>query len=203
MSYSTIQPPFTLVFREMPKSVLKEYNDWFHGISPSRIQILSSTIKTTIGYEKWEPDFSPNSLNDLGEWFSHEVTTRSRTTEEISEIENQSQFPIFVPDSELTNRTFSLSMDIGMYISQVFLKNNRSIGWSQPFGNKKSIDYGQPVLIGFSTGPFNPVHMIVTLAYGLVSQAKTGKTLRDLYNIWSNLTSAADAADSPPQAPRG
>jgi hypothetical protein len=65
MSYQMIQPPFTLVFHEMSKKELKEYNEWFHKIIPERIQILTSAIKSTPGYENWEPDCSPESLEPL------------------------------------------------------------------------------------------------------------------------------------------
>lgn len=193
MNYQIIQPPFTLVFREMSKKELKDYNEWFHKVMPERIQILTSAIKSTPSYESWEPDCSPESLVPLGEWFLAQVETRPRTQDEIDVIQNRSKFPINIPGEDLTNKTFSLAMDIGMYVSQIFLKNHPALEWSQPFGNKKSIDYGRPVLISFNTGPFNPVHMMVTLAYGLVSHAKTGKSLREIYNIWSNLVSVAIA----------
>lgn len=200
MSYPVIQPPFTLVFREMSKKELKDYNEWFHKVMPERIQILTAAISSTSGYKNWVPDRTPESLEPLGEWFLAQVETRPRTNEEIDTIKNRSKFPINIPGEDLTNKTFSLAMDIGMYVSQVFLKNH-ALEWSQPFGNKKFVDYGQPVLLNFGPAPFNPVRMMVTLAYGLVSHAKTGKSLRELYNIWSNLASAAGAADSLPQVP--
>jgi hypothetical protein len=193
MSYPIIQPPFTLVFREMSKKELKDYNEWFHKVMPERIQILTFAVKSTPGYENWEPDYSPESLEPLGEWFFAQVETRPRTSEEIDAIQNQSKFPINIPGEDLTNKTFSLAMDIGMYVSQVFLKHHPALEWSHPFGNKKSVDYGQPVLISFGASPFNPVHMMVTLAYGFSRKSKTGGRLRELYNIWSNLASAAVA----------
>jgi hypothetical protein len=57
--------------------------------------------------------------------------------------------------------------------------------WEQQFGNKKDADYGQPVLVGFGPVAFNPVRLMVTLAYGVVSKKKTGKSLRELYDIWA------------------
>ena len=191
MSYSIIQPPFMLKFREMSKKELKEYNEWFHQVMPERIQILTSAIKSTTGYENWEPDCSPESLEPLGEWFLAQVETRPRTQDEIDTIQDRSKFSINIPGEDLDNKTFSLSIDIGMYVSQVFLKKNPALEWSQLFGNKKSIDYGQPVVIGFGASPFNPVHMMVTLAYGFSRKSKTGGRLREIYDIWSQLASAA------------
>ena len=51
MSYPIIQPPFTLVFREMSKKELKDYKEWFHKIMPERILILASVVRSTPGYE--------------------------------------------------------------------------------------------------------------------------------------------------------
>jgi hypothetical protein len=189
MSYSIIKPPFTLVFKEMPKKELKDYNEWFHKVMPERIQVLTMAIKSTPGYENWNADCSPESLGPLGEWFFLQVETRPRTNDEIEAIHNQSKFHINISGEDLTNKTFSLAIDIGMYVSKVFFKNHSTLEWSQPFGSKKFVDYGQPVLINFGAAPFNPVRMIVVLAYGFSRKSKTGEQLLELYNIWSNLIS--------------
>lgn len=122
-------------------------------------------------------------------WFFDQSEARPRTWDEIQEIEKGLSFPIEVPDKELTNRTFSIAMDIGMYVSQVFLKNHCALQWCQLFGKKKDVDYGQPVLVGFGQVPFNPVRMMVTLAYSFVDKSKTGKRLRGLYDVWVNMVS--------------
>lgn len=190
MTYATIQPPFTLKFREMSKKELKDYFAWFQNILPQRLDELTNAVKQTPGFETWEVDFTPASLDRLGEWFVAQVETRPRSEEEIQEIRDRSSIPIEIPEEELTNRTFSLAMDIGMYFSQIFLKHHPALQWDQQFGNKKDADYGQPVLVGFSPMPFNPVRLLVTLAYGVVSKRKTGKSLRELYDIWTKMIRA-------------
>lgn len=187
MTYTTIQPPFTLKFREMSKKELKDYFAWFQNILPHRLDELASAVQKTPGFETWRADFTPESLGLLGEWFAAQVAMRPRTKDEIQEIKWNSAYPIDVPGEELTNRTFSLAMDVGMYLSQVFLKKHPTLRWDQPFGNKKFVDYGQPVLMEFGVVPFNPVRMLVTLAYGVASKSDSGKSLRELYDIWSKL----------------
>jgi hypothetical protein len=124
-------------------------------------------------------------LDALGDWLSNQVETRQRTEEELQEIKSSSSHPIDVSGKELTNKTFSFAMDTGMYLSQVFLQNHSSLRWSQEFGNKKFIDYGQPVLVEFSSAPFNPIRMMVTLAYGLVDKTRNGRRLREVYDYWA------------------
>jgi hypothetical protein len=186
-TYRTIQPPFTLKFREMSKKELRAYFKWFQEITPERIAEFASAVKSSPPFENWQPDFTPRSLDALGKWFATQIETRPRTREEIAEFDAQAPYPIDRSAVELTNRTFSLAMDIGMYLAQVFLRNHPSVKMDQPFGSKRYIDYGQPVLVGFHGGkvPFNPVGLVVTLAYGLRNNTRTGEGLREIYDIWS------------------
>lgn len=187
MSYSVINPPFTLKFREMSGSELKEYMKWFAAILPSRIDELSRAVRDTPGFETWQADFSRKSLEPLGVWFAMQVEIRPRSAGEIEDIANHSSLQIDIPGEELSNRTFSLAMDIGMYLSQVMLANHPALRWHQPLDKKQDIDFGQPVLLGFGRVAFNPVRMLVTLAYGLASGTRTAKGLCELYDIWTGM----------------
>lgn len=183
MTYSTIQPPFTLQFRDMTKKDLIAYATWFHDSARGRIAELT-TVRSTSGYASWEPNATPESLEELGRWFEGQVETRKKDTEEIIEDRAKLTFPID-SDEELTNRSFSLAMDIGMYFAQVVLKNLAGTQWDQLLGNKRLADYGQPVIVGFGTVPLNPVRVIVTTAYA-ISRKKPAQ-LRSLYDTWARM----------------
>jgi hypothetical protein len=142
-------------------------------------------VKQTPRFETWQPDFTPDSLNMLGDWFAHQVDTRPRTQEEIKEIKDQMAFSVEISDKQLSHRTFSLAMDVGMYLSQVFLKNYQSLRWDQPLNDKKFIDYGKPVLVNFSNAPLNPIRILVVLARSIAINKQTGRRLRELYSIWA------------------
>ncbi|HEU4730907.1 MAG TPA: hypothetical protein VFT22_23590 [Kofleriaceae bacterium] len=185
MTYSIIQPPFTLQFRDMSRKELAAYAAWFHDVTPARIAELANAVKDSSGYEGWEPDATPESLGELGRWFEGQVETRTKGAEELAEARAKLTFPIDVPEEQLTNRTFSLAMDIGMYFAQVVLKNLPGTRWDQPFGSKKFADYGQPVIMGFGAVPLNPVRVMVTTAYGISS--KKPARLRELYDTWARM----------------
>lgn len=72
-----------------------------------------------------------------------------------------------------------------MYLSQVLVNNYPNIKWHQPLDDKKFVDFGQPVLIGFGRVPLNPIRIIVTLAYGIASGKQTGIRLKEIYEYWS------------------
>jgi hypothetical protein len=86
--------------------------------------MLAGIMNKTHGFETWEPDRLPASLDSIGEWFATQVEKRERTEEEIREIKSRLTFPMDIPKDEWTDRTFSLAVDIGMYFSQVWLKNS-------------------------------------------------------------------------------
>jgi hypothetical protein len=185
MNYAIIQPPFPLQFRDMSKTELETYGAWFHQVSPDRIAELTRAVKRTPGYEHWEPNATPESLDDLGRWFEGKVETRRKTAEEIEETRTKLTFPIDIPELELTDESFSLAMDVGIYFGQVILKNLTGTRWDQPLKNKKFADYGQPVIMGFGTVPLNPVRVLVMTAYG-VSRKKPAR-LRELYETWAKM----------------
>jgi hypothetical protein len=77
-------------------------------------------------------------------------------------------------------------MDVGMYFSQVLLKEYPALRWEQPMGSKRFVDYGQPVLTGLGPVPLNPVRIAVVLARGLAGKSETGRRLREVYDYWAN-----------------
>jgi hypothetical protein len=72
MPYATIQPPFTLKLREMPKKELHRYCHWFMDVLPQRIGELAAAVRETPGFESWQPDCTPASLDALGQWFAEQ-----------------------------------------------------------------------------------------------------------------------------------
>lgn len=196
MLYRTIQPPFTLKFAEMSRKELRAYFQWFMEQIPERIGELARAVTQVPGYEAWRPDRTPASLDALGQWLAEQVETRPRTPEEMQEIRSRLTFPIDIPSEDLTNRTFSLAMDTGMYLSQVFLQNHPSLRWDQPLGSRRCPEYGQPVVVEFRCGPLNPVGIVVTLCYGLARKTRTGQRLREVYQIWAQQVLSPSQASS-------
>ncbi|GMR08463.1 MAG: hypothetical protein BMS9Abin26_1468 [Gammaproteobacteria bacterium] len=185
MAYAIIQPPFTLQFRNMSKDDILEYGKWFHQVVPDRIKELTKYVNSTPDYESWTPDLSPGSLGILGNWFEGQVEDRDKTIEEIEETRSKLIFPVDIPDKELTNESFSLSMDIGMYFGQVILNNIAGAKWEQELKNQKLADYGQPVIFGSGVVALNPVRVIIMTAYGILN--KKPAKLKDLYDIWEQM----------------
>jgi hypothetical protein len=185
MSHPIIQPPFTLEFREMPKSELRKYCTWFMDVMPGRIKVLEDAVRETSGFEAWRADFTPDSLDSLGEWFAGQVATRERTAEELAKTRAEMTMDFPVESRELTNRTYSLAVDIGMYLGEVMRKTHANLRWSQDLKNKRYADYGQITINGTDVVPMNTIRLMVVLARCFVDKSRPGRRLRELYNIWS------------------
>lgn len=190
MPYSNIDPPFSLDFQNMSKAELEAYAAWFHEVMPRRIEELSSWVRATPGFETWSPDGTPDSLARLGAWFEAQVETRRKSNADLEEERARLVFPIEAPEDELTSRTFSLAMDVGMYFGRVISESLPGTHWDQPLKNRKFVDYGQPVLMGFGTVPLNPVRIAVMLAYGISRRQQGGERLRGLFDTWAKMKKA-------------
>jgi hypothetical protein len=187
MMYETIQPPFTLKFREMSKQELGDYGRWFHASVQQRISLLEEAVRATPGYQTWTTTYQRDSLDTLGDWFAAEVSTRPRTKEEMAELQASSALLSSPPPVELTNRSFSLAIDVGMYFARTLERAYPQLTWKQFLDNKRFADYGQPVLTGFGPVPLNPVRVAITLAYGIADGKRSGKRLGEMFDYWGGL----------------
>jgi hypothetical protein len=187
--YQLVSPPFEHDFEDASEEELQAYHEWFLGLIPERVRELEAEVRRTMGFESWKADFTPASLDTLGEWFAGQVEERPLTNDEAAEgrasvPEGMSFLLAELRQKTPTYRTLSLAFDVGAYLSQVFLKNCEGLSWQQVRSGKDYDDYGQSVLMGLGPTRCSPVLLAVTLAYGILSGRKTGASLRALYNVW-------------------
>jgi hypothetical protein len=191
MNYSIIQPPFTLKFRDMSADELKGYRRWFLEAIPSRVAELQGAVNSDPKLRDWKPDHNRASIEALGLWLSHQVETRPRTADEVSWIKGRTAFDFDVSDRELTNRTFSLAMDAGMYFGETLRSHHPHLEWDQPLRDKKFADFGQIVLIGFGLATLNPVRIAVTFCHGVAAGKQKANRFDEVYQYWSSLADKA------------
>jgi len=182
-----VQFPFELGFREMSKRDLRIYYSWFMEVLPKRVSVLEAAVRESL--DSWRADFSPGSLDLLGEWFVSQVALRDRTKEEMDVIRSKLLFPVEVDEWELTDRTFSLALDVGMYFGGVVVGNVSGVKWDQLLKDRRYADYGQPVIVGLGVVPLNPVRICIVLAHAIASGEQGGARLRALYDTWAAMKS--------------
>jgi hypothetical protein len=185
--FTTSYSPTTTVFASMAKEDLDHFYQWFMTNLPYCIEELMQLVRSTPGFESWNPDYSPCSLDSLGEWFTAKAKRRDLTQDEVDAVKKRTISPVEIPSWDLTEETKSLSVYVGMYYGEVALQNNPALKWEQPLENKKMADFGQPVVAGPGVVPINPVRVANAFACGLVSGTKVGGNLRKAYDYWTKL----------------
>lgn len=184
--------PNSEIFLKMDKKKLKEFYQWFMTSLPYCIEELMQLITNTTGFESWDADDSPNSLDGLGAWFATKVKKREFTSEEIETIKSKQMMPIEFASWDLTDETKSLALYVGMYYGEVALRNNPLLKWEQLLGSRKFADYGQPILRGPGIVPINPVRVAHSIARGFITDGKKdGAELRKAYDYWAKLVMPA------------
>lgn len=199
MSYTNIQPPFTLQFRAMSKKELVDYRAWFLSIIPERIRVLENAIRSDQGPEGWSADLTAGSLDVLGQWFEAQVETRELNPAELAEYRAGMTIDVPIETWDLTNRTYSLAMDIGMYLGESILRAwPGRLRWEQQLKSKRDADYGQLTIDGTGVVPMNPVGSVVGIAQGIVQKIRSGDAIRAAYDRWT----APDSALFLPPVPK-
>jgi len=185
--YKLIQPPYKLNFKLMDKRQANEFSQWFASQIPERITELSQYVKSTPGFERWDADLSPDSLDDLGNWFFSHVQTRPRSKQEKEDIISNSPALfkyVEIPDYDISGLTVSICIDIGMYFCQMLMINVEGLRWDVITRSKNNIDFHMPVLRGNGKLVFNPIQLLTSFAYGAASGVRRAKDLKDLYETW-------------------
>jgi hypothetical protein len=181
MSYRHIAPPLTKPFEQMTEAELRAYLDWFTRSVPARIAELHSYVTSDRTFESWRPDRTPASLDRLGEWFVAKARPRPLTEQELGSLPEHVRV---MSSNTLSSETFSLTVDIGMYLAEVLFHAYPGLHWSQERGAKRSVDFGHVVLDGFKVGSVNPVRLVHVLASKLIEGRSGPGGLRQVFDAW-------------------
>ncbi len=187
MKFTTSCSPATMAFTSMKKEDLNSFYAWFMTNLPYCIEELMQLVRSTTGFERWNPDYSVGSLGALGEWFATKVQKRDLTQAEIEQIKSRLTKPTDVGTWDLSDQTKSLAVYVGMYYGQVAIENNPGLKWEQQLGSKNLADFGQPVVTGSHAISINPVRVASSFAFGLIDGTKKSDQLRKYYEYWAEL----------------
>ena len=133
-------------------------------------------------------DFQSKTKEELklyAKWFEENVETEKLSEEEYKEKRAAVPDYIEIQDWDITIKTRSLAVDIGIYFGEVFIKNHKGLKWEQYLTRSKyHMDKGHMVIKGFGKDVLNSIWIIYVLASGLAKKTKKGTRLYELYNVW-------------------
>ena len=174
MTFTTAYTPVSAAFASMGAKELKSFYEGFMLNKPYCLDDLIQAVWQTSGYEQWSADFSPESLDVLGEWFAARISDSAQTAKDAAV-------------RDMSDEEKALAVAVGMYYGEVAVRNNPQLGWHQLKGNKKQADYGQPVISDSGKLPTNPVRVAHAFASGIADGSKAAGRLRETYDYWMQL----------------
>jgi len=193
MIYKLFSPPSLRPFSQMTREEAIAYYQWFVTQIPSRLNILEQAVQSSAAhiYHKWNANRTATSLELLGEWFLQNVTVRMLSEDEIQErleaIPLQFRLSIPAQNWVLDENSYSIAVDIGIYLGEILRVNYPQLRWQLLTKPKSDIDYHYPVV----TGGFGRKHhcnslgVSISLALSFVEGVDDAFRLRKLYEIWS------------------
>lgn len=186
--YEPIVFPASGALRDMNKKSIQGFFDWFVAAIPSRTKVLEDAVRSEPSMKTWKADFSPASLQQLGEWYAKHITIRQRTSAEVSARRERLTIPAEIEGWDLDELTYSLAVDVGIYLGEVLRAGCEKLKWEVIVKDKRFIDYGCPVITGFGRAVMNPVRVCAVMARGVVRGSAEAGRLSELYEAWRKLS---------------
>ena len=179
--------PFGYDFSKHSIKELRQYRTWFFDTKQSRLDELNALICRTPGYADWKMDYSEESLFQLGEFLKHVVEIRPLSPEVYKQRRESTSYYIDVSDWELTPRTISILIDLGMYVGDVLIKNHPGLKWIQyPGRGKIDANYGHMVILINTNNWVNPTRAMYITGLKVAKGTFTQEWFINSYNFWSD-----------------
>jgi hypothetical protein len=177
--------PVGLNFTNKSKEEIQMYGEWFKRNHETRLQILSDTVKSEGEFEKWQSDFTPDSLKFLGKWLTKNVKTEKLPPDKFRNKRESTPSYISIKDWEMTTETYSKLVDVGIYFGDVFIHTHTDLRWVQYFSKiKNDVNHGHMVIKSFGPKELNPIRTMYIVGLE-VAEAKTNENcLIELYEFW-------------------
>jgi len=175
-------------FFSFSKEEAKEYFKWVLQIKNERIKILEQYVHKA--YPEWKLDFTRESFEQLYKWFSNQVAYRDMNEDEKEAVKKQiSMTPLLVdvipiPELTFTDETVSICFDIGLYLGDSLICQNKEIKWTTKLNSTNYIYYGQPLIAkAKSKVPLNPRASMEGIARRILDKDCKEITFVQLFSI--------------------
>lgn len=105
----------------------------------------------------------------------------------MSAVRHGLTIPVEIDDWDLDEVTYSIALDIGIYLGEVLKTHCQQLKWDVVLKDKRFIDYGCPVMTGFGKSVMNPMRICAVMARGIVRGVADAGRLFELYQTWLKL----------------
>ena len=169
LSYEICIPPLKKPFSRLTHQETEEYFQWHLSHLSERISYLSSVVSNSLAIHQSELDLSPGSLLPLWSWFLAVAEIEPTPMARLMELDQQyhthsEQIRAYLLDQsqdQFSLETEFILRDVGMYLGEVFTKNEPGICWSYYEKPKSDFFVNMPVLLGFEDSNYQPPFKMV------------------------------------------
>ncbi len=202
LNYEICIPPLNKPFNKLTHKETDDYFQWHLSHLSERITYLSSVVSYKLAIPQSKLDLSPNSLILVWSWFLSVVKIERTPTSRLLELERMystrsEQIRRYLLDQsreQFSLETEFILRDIGMYLGEVFTKNEPLIYWAYYEKPKSDFFVNMPVLFGFEdpnfTPPFKmefePTHMARVQAANIWDNTQRKEDLYNIYCKWAD-----------------
>lgn len=120
--------PYGFDFQNQDGWQLRAHSKWFFENKDHRLSELQNVYHAFCGEYL---DFSPESLKGLSNFFSKAIDTEKLSEEEYAAKRAKVPDDIPIDDYDLTIRSRSLIVDVGIYMGEVMIRNHKNMCWEQ------------------------------------------------------------------------
>ena len=178
--------PFGFDFHNRSRKELMIYSEWFYQNKEQRMFELNRAIQQFTG-KMWQQDYSINSLAELNLFLLNSIKSENLSKQELEEKKKRVPTYITIQDWDLTVKSRSLLVDVGIYWGEVIIYNNNSLHWEQFFSrNKNDNDYGHMVIMLKNSQRINPIWLMYIQGLKIIKGTVSQTFLNDLYSIWTS-----------------
>jgi len=177
-----------IIVENVTKAERKEFGKWFMENKERRLDMIIDLVKTTEGYEHWQGDFSPESLKLLSSWYEKVIEFRplSEREKKIQSEVPPLKFDIEPVETILTDLSYAIVCDVGIYFGEVFVRNWPQTYWSQYFPRGKNYMFeGHMVIMGFKFKKvLNPIWVMHIMSGHIKDNTYKHEDMFHLYNVY-------------------
>lgn len=200
--YAICVPPLTKPFNKLTHEETVAFFQWHMAHVKDRVNYLAVFVSHALDIPRETIDLSPQSLIPVWSWFLSVVKTERTPPERLKELEKEYrnhsihfvEYLIDQSKDQYSLETEYILRDIGIYLGEVFVRNDPGIYWSYYEKPKSDFFVNMPLLLGFEdsnyTPPFKmefePVHMAKVQAANIWDGTQKEDDLFNLYTLWSS-----------------
>ncbi|HBO34961.1 MAG TPA: hypothetical protein DD636_09585 [Anaerolineaceae bacterium] len=166
----------------------KKWFEYYISKIPERLQVLHEHINATPGYETWKLGFESSTVNAIEQWFIEHVEMRDKTKEEIERdrdrIPDKLKNAVPVETTTLSNKTYSLIVDLSMYYGEYLRHEDPRLKWVLRKKGKREFFYQNPVIVGTGLLALDPRHIMTVIAFKISDNEYKAGGLIELKDRW-------------------